>query len=64
MFVPGKPFPPNLVFKDKHSSLLRNLFMVQAPGVSYHPGSLYVLTIISMILPYAQMLEEPEKVGH
>jgi hypothetical protein len=24
VFVPGKSFQPNLVFKDKHSSLFRN----------------------------------------
>ncbi len=39
MFVPGVPFQPSLVFKDKHSSLSRKLqimavigFMIQDPG--------------------------------
>jgi hypothetical protein len=38
MFVPGKPFLSSLVFRDKHSSLLRNLlitavisFVIQTP---------------------------------
>jgi len=44
VFVPGKPFQPSVVIKDKHSSLLRKpyitaiiSFLIQAPGRTYTP---------------------------